>query len=338
MIRPRAVVLALLGWVCGQAALEAQPFLLPTANRALLEAGGEPRFFVGTVGKPWRSGTFGCVRTDGQQLHEGWDILATQRDKQGEPTDAVMATAAGTVAYVSANPALSNFGRYVILRHRVDRIEIYSTYAHLRQIAPGLAPGQAVNAGQIIGTLGRSANTREGISKDRAHLHFELGLRLSNRFTAWQKRNFPGQRNDHGEFNGRNFIALDPFPVFREQLRLRANFNLARLLTQQTELCRVLVRDTDFAWLRRYPPLVQAGPKGGKDAIAGYEIALNYHGLPFRLTPRTAAEINGQARYQLLSVNEAEQQARPCGRLVTKRNGQWQLTAAGERLLSLLTF
>ena len=30
----------------------AEEFLLPTANRALFEKGGEERFFVGTVGKP----------------------------------------------------------------------------------------------------------------------------------------------------------------------------------------------------------------------------------------------------------------------------------------------
>ena len=56
------------------ASVLAQPFQLPTANRALFEKGGEERFFVGTVGKPWTSGTFGCVRSDGWQMHEGLDI------------------------------------------------------------------------------------------------------------------------------------------------------------------------------------------------------------------------------------------------------------------------
>lgn len=341
MNRATVVLLAVWAWVGGESPLAEQPFHLPTANTSLFEPDGEARFFVGTVGKPWRSGSFGCVRTEGQQLHEGWDIRAIRRDKQGEPTDDVRATAAGTVAYISSNPALSNFGRYLVLRHRVDGIEIYSTYAHLRQIAPGLATGQSVTSGQVIGTLGHSANTREGISKERAHLHFELGFRVSDRFTAWQKKAFPGQRNDHGEFNGRNFIAMDPFPVFRDQLRLRSGFNLARLITEQTELCRVLVRSTDLAWVRRYPQLVQPGPAGGKSAVAGYEIALNYHGLPFRLVPRTAAElqaVQGASRFRLLSVNEAEQQAHPCGKLVARRNGRWQLTSAGERLLDLLTF
>lgn len=323
--------------VLGATAL-AQPFYLPTPNRALLQAGGEERFFAGTVAKPWTSGTFGCVRTDGQQFHEGWDILTVQRDSRGEPTDPVTATAAGVVAYINEKPGLSNFGRYVILRHRVQGLEIYSTYAHLSAIAPHLTVGAAIQAGERLGTLGRSTNTRQSIAKERAHLHFELNLRISDRFTAWHQQHEPGQRNDHGEFNGRNFLGLDPFRVFHEQLRLRTNFSLVRVLTHQTELCRVVVRATDFSWLRRYPQLIEPNPKARAEGVAGYEIALNYHGLPFRLTPRAASEMSGSSRFQLLSVNEAEQRARPCGKLVVRRSGRWQLTASGERLLRLLTY
>lgn len=317
--------------------LRAQPFYLPTPNRDILQSGGETRYFVGTVGKPWSSGTFGCVRTDGQQLHEGWDIRATTRDKQGEATDTVTAAADGVVAYVNAKPALSNFGRFVILRHRVDGLEVYSTYAHLARLRSGLAPGLAVKAGEPLGVLGRSANTAQGISKDRAHLHFELGLRISDHFTAWQKANFPGQRNDHGEFNGRNFIAVDPFPIFREQMRLRERFNLVRLLQAQSALCRVQVRDTNFAWLRRYPQFVVTGTRATREGVAGYEIWLNYHGLPFKLVPLAPSELKGQSRYHLVEVNAAEQQARPCGKLVARSGGGWRLTATGERFLSLLT-
>jgi len=81
-----------------------QPFLLPTANHALFEKNGEEKFFVGTVGKPWTTGTFGCVRSDGWQMHEGLDIRCLQRDKRGEPTDPVLATADGTVAYINSRP------------------------------------------------------------------------------------------------------------------------------------------------------------------------------------------------------------------------------------------
>src|SRR5437667_9917522 len=82
-------------------AAQAQPFQLPTANHALFEKGGEEKFFVGTTGKPWTTGTFGCVRSDGHQLHEGLDIRCLQRNKHGEPTDPVMATADGTIAYLN---------------------------------------------------------------------------------------------------------------------------------------------------------------------------------------------------------------------------------------------
>jgi len=51
--------------VCAATQIIAQPFQLPTANRALFDKGGEERFFVGTVGKPWTSGCFGCVRSEG---------------------------------------------------------------------------------------------------------------------------------------------------------------------------------------------------------------------------------------------------------------------------------
>ena len=108
-------------------------FILPTPNRALFEANGESRYFVGTVGKPWTSGTFGCVRSDGRQIHEGLDIKATRRDKNGDPSDPIYATADGSVAYFNSRAALSNYGRYIILRHQVEGIEIYSVYAHLSE-------------------------------------------------------------------------------------------------------------------------------------------------------------------------------------------------------------
>src|SRR5260370_31347204 len=134
--------------------IRAETFVLPTANRALFEKGGEERFFVGTVGKPWTTGTFGCVRSDGRQMHEGLDIRCLQRDKHGEPTDPVKATADGTVAYVNARPSLSNYGNYIVLRHEIEGLEIYSLYAHLHTIREGLKAGQPVKAGEEIAIMG----------------------------------------------------------------------------------------------------------------------------------------------------------------------------------------
>ena len=53
------------------ATLSAQsPFQFPTANHALYDAGQELKFFAPTApDKPWTSGSFGCVRSDGWQMH-----------------------------------------------------------------------------------------------------------------------------------------------------------------------------------------------------------------------------------------------------------------------------
>ena len=332
--RARAVVLGLL---CSARSL-AQSLELPTANRAFFEKGGEEKFFVGTVGKPWTSGTFGCVRSDGWQIHEGLDIRCLQHDKRGEPTDAVMATADGTVAYFSAKPSLSNYGNYLILRHMIDGVEIYSLYAHLREIRPGLKTGQAVKAGETIATMGRTTNTREGISKDRAHVHFEFDLFYNDRFESWYKKSFPKQRNDHGLWNGQNLAGLDPRLILQEQRAQGARFSLVQHIKNQTALCRVVVRATSFPWLKRYPQLVKPNPRTGKEGVAGYEIALNFNALPFELIPRAASELKSKSKFQLLSVNEAEQKRNPGRRLVTQRGGRWELTGHGLNALELLTY
>ena len=91
-------------------------------------------------------------------MHEGLDIRHLQSDKHGEPTDPVMATADGTVVYFNTRPSLSNYGNYIVIRHVVEGIEIYSLYGHLSAVRPGLKIGDTVKAGDVIGTMGRTSN------------------------------------------------------------------------------------------------------------------------------------------------------------------------------------
>jgi len=317
----------------------AQPFQLPTANRAIFDAdGGGGRFYVPTVGKPWTSGCFGCVRTEGWQLHEGLDIRCLERDKNNEPTDPVLASAAGVVAYVNRKPSLSNYGIYIILQHQVNGLPVVTTYAHLKEVRSDLQQGAKVKAGDTIGIMGRTANTRQGISKDRAHVHFEINLILNENFSVWYKKRFPTQRNDHGLWNGQNLLGIDPRAVLLEQKELGDKFDLVNLLQAQPELCRILVRDTHFPWLKRYAPLVEANPKAASEGVAGYELVLNFVGIPIRVIPRSNSEVKSKAKVQLLSVNEAEYKRNPCRKLVRQRSGRWELATAGENLVDLLTY
>ena len=332
----RAVFFALL--FSSQNLFAQSPFQFPTANHYLYERGSELKFFAPTApDKPWTSGSFGCVRNDGQRLHEGLDIRHLQTDKRGEPTDPVMATADGTVVYFSTKPGLSNYGRYIVIRHVVEGIEIYSLYAHLSEIQPGLKISDSVKAGQVIATMGRSSSA-EVIAKDRAHVHFELNLLVNDNFAAWFKTASPGQRNDHGEWNGQNLNGLDPREILLAEHNPNGNFSLLNFIRSQTELCRVLVRATNFPYLKRYPMLVLRNPIANKEGVAGYEIALNLNGVAFALMPRAASEIKSTARIQLLSVNEAEERANPCRHLVVQRRGHWELANDGQREVELLTY
>ena len=315
------------------------PFQFPTANHALFEPGSELKFFAPTApDKPWTSGSFGCVRSDGWQMHEGLDIRHLQTDKRGEPTDPVMATANGNVVYFNLKPSLSNYGNYLVVRHVVEGLEIYSLYAHLSAIRPGLKIGEAVKAGEVIATMGHTSNTAETIAKWRAHVHFELNVLVNDNFAAWFRKNSPRERNDHGEWNGQNLNGLDPREILLAEHAQGRNFSLLNFIRSQTELCRVLVRATNFPYLKRYPMLVLKNPLAEKEGVAGYEVALNFNGVAFALMPRAESEIKSRAKFQLLSVNEPEEMANPCRKLVVKRNGHWTLANEGLRELELLTY
>jgi hypothetical protein len=314
-------------------------FLLPTSNRAIYDPdGGAERFFVGTTGKPWQSGMFGCVRSEGNQFHEGLDIKCLERDKHNEPIDSVHVTAAGTVAYINNRPALSNYGRYIVVRHEMEGIEIYSVYAHLSQILPSIRPGVKVTAGEHIAIMGRTTNTRERISKERAHVHFELNVLLNDRFGAWYAKAYPNQRNDHGNWNGHNLVGLDPRLVLLEEHKEGNRFSVLNFIRTQTELFRVVVRDVRFPYLQRYTPLIRRNPVAEQEGVAGYEIAFNYNGLPYQLVPRSARELTSPQRVRLLSVNSDEQEKHPCRHLVVKKGGAWQLTRQGQDLIALLLY
>ena len=334
----RIRLFALVGYFFCLVSLSAQtPFQFPTANHALYEIGGELKFLAPTSpDRSWTSGSFGCVRSDGWQMHEGLDIRSLQHDRRGEPTDSVLAAADGTVMYVNTKSGLSNYGKYIVIRHVNEGVEIYTLYAHLS--VTSVAAGQAVRGGQVIGTMGRTSNTSESIGRERAHVHFELNLLVNDNFSAWFKKNLPGEKNDHGVWNGQNLDGLDPRDVLLAEHNPVKKFSLLTFLRSQTELCRVLVRDTSFSYLKRYPALVLKNPKADKEGIAGYEVALNYNGVAFALMPRAASEIKGTAKVQLLSVNEAEYRAHPCRKLVVQHSGHWQLTDKGQREIEMLTY
>ena len=325
--------------LCQAAAALAQPFHLPTPNQAIFVPGTEADYFTPTIGRTWPSGTFGCVRSEGWQMHEGIDIKCTQRDANGEPIDPVSAAADGTITYINTKAGLSNYGNYIVMQHQVDGLTVYTLYAHLRALASGLSVGQVKKSGEIIATMGRTSNTRQGISRERAHLHFEICLLANQKFSAWYKKNLAGQRNHHGLWNGQNLIGIDPSKLFIEQNKKMAKrqfFSLRQFIHSQPVLCRVLVKSPNFQWAKRHPDLVNSNKP--EKPIAGYEISLDPNGVPVTSTPRDASFFSNDEPFKLLHVNPGVYKEFPCRKLIFKKGQRWILTAKGIQHLNLLAF
>lgn len=311
---------------------------LPTANDALLR-GREAEFFQPTVEGTVESGQFGCVRRSGRRLHEGIDIRCLKRDRRGEAVDPVHAVGAGEVAFINTKPGLSNYGRYVVIAHRWDGVEVFTLYAHLSAVAPGLVVGQPVTKAQVIGTLGRSTNTREGIPPERAHLHFEIDVMLNPNFRSWYAKRDP-KAPPFGNFNGRNMFGIDAAAFFRAYGANR-KLNFANYIARQPVGFSVLVGARPFPWLQLHPEQV-AGPVG---ACVAYEVAVTAWGVPVGVWPRAANEINaGELRMLqrglpvLRRVNEGEIGAAGCRKLVERAGSGWRLGEEGREWVELLMY
>jgi murein DD-endopeptidase MepM/ murein hydrolase activator NlpD len=293
----------------------------PSPNPAWA-AGKPPAAFLQDAGSgDPESGGFGGVRTGGTQFHEGIDIKAVSRDRRGEPTDEVFAAMTGVVRHVSASPGNSSYGRYIVIEHPDVSPAVYTLYAHLSRIAPEVRVGTRVTRGQVIGTMGHSSGGYT-IPKERSHLHFEIGLMVTQNFQAWYDRRGFGSKNEHGVWNGMNLMGMDPIRVFDEwkagRLKNFADY-FARLEPAVT--VRIATRRVpDF--VTRYPGLLtKALPVG---FVGGWEIKCTWTGLPFSWTPLTPAEVAGLPEEQprIVSFNaDIERRQRSRTLVVQKRAG-----------------
>jgi murein DD-endopeptidase MepM/ murein hydrolase activator NlpD len=302
---------------------------LPTENNALLR-GKEAEFFQPTVEGTIESGMFGCRRIGGRRFHEGIDIKCLQRDHRGEPADPVFAVADGEVAFINKKSGLSNYGRYIILQHQWDGVEVFTLYAHLRQTEDALVAGQPVRRGQRIATLGHSTNTREGIPAERAHLHFEIDHMLNPNFWIWYPKRDP-QAPPFGNFNGRNLVGIDPAAFFRTYAA-DPKLNFAEYISKQPVAFTVLVSARPFPWLTQHRE--QLRPTGAT-AVA-YEISFTSWGLPLAVWPRNTLE--PKRTPALRAVNEADLLHTNCCGLVKRGRRGWELTDKGREWIESLTY
>jgi murein DD-endopeptidase MepM/ murein hydrolase activator NlpD len=328
----------------------------PTANIFLLVPGREGDFYQPVEpGRP-QTAKYGCTRigtsgAEGSGFHEGIDIRCLQRDKRGEPADLVMSIADGTVAYVNPIGGASNYGIYVVVRHEFHDAVLYSLYAHLASVAAGIRPGAKVARGQALGVMGRTSNDfKDGlIPKDRAHLHLEICVFANPHFAEWSLRKNK-RAIEHGNFNGRNLIGLDP-AAFILAAQRDSWFTVRKFLESQTTAFTVLFDSREpIAFLAQNPWLLRPPSEPNPQQpipppLVAVEVSFDHAGVPLRAVPRRSSELDEdqqrallQRRYVLSSVNEAELARNNCRELVKQEGRRWTLTARGVEFIEMLTF
>lgn len=295
----------------------------PTPNPAWAEGRPAREFLQHAGSGDPESGGFGGVRSAGTQFHEGIDIAALKRNRRGEPVDPVFAAMTGVIRHISRVAGNSSYGRYVVLEHPDNDLPVYSLYAHLAQIAPELKVGDRVTAGQTLGIMGHTAGGYV-IPRDRAHLHFELGVKITQSFQSWYDFKKFGSRNDHNVWNGMNLMGIDPLD-FLEQWRDKKVDSFAEYFARMETAVIVRIatpRVPDF--VNRYPALLtEPLPLN----VAGWEIRFNATGMPFSWRPLGGDGIAGLSPNKpvLHEVNAELERRERSKTLAVRQRGEWRM-------------
>ena len=331
MKRLLTIGILVLGW--GINAWGKLDVVWPTENPPLDMRSSFYSLLQPTESKEIQSGNFGCVRSEGHQFHEGVDLRAFSRDSRGEATDLVRSVLPGVVVYTNSDRSKSSYGRYVVVEHHDGEMYFITLYAHLKSILPGITRGQAVQGGQRLGTMGRSASYT--IPKHRAHLHFEVGLRLTDHFQSWYNWKKYKEKNIHGVFNGMNLVGINPATFF-EQTQWHHASRLRQVLEAEKTAFTVLVSTTKIPdFVRRYPALVNGLiPSKG---LAGWRIEYTYYGVPKKWTPlisKSGAVKEG--KMALKDYDETLLNSDACRRMIRIRNGKPTVGSGLQTSLQLL--
>src|SRR4030095_8903567 len=172
-------------------------------------------------------------------------------------------------------PGYSNYGKYIVVEHRWGGSNYYSLYGHLSSIA--VQPGDAVKRGQRMAVMGY---TGTGLNRERAHLHLELNLMLSDQFEGWYNTFFRDDPNHNGIYNGMNLIGLD---IARLYLALRKNPSLTipEFLTREETFYKVtLPKSRHFELAKSYSWMFATGRPNEKSA---WEVSFAQSGVPLRI-------------------------------------------------------
>ena len=304
----------------------------PTPNPAFARGLGYSTFLQKTgPEKPITSGSFGCVRNNGYKFHEGLDLYPVNRDRKGRAADSIFAAMDGIVSYLNITASYSAYGKYIVLEHSKLNPPLYSLYAHLDSINPNLKIGSEISIAQVLGKMGNSSSGYR-IPLERSHLHFEIGLRLSDQFQVWYNKKKFKSKNRHSNFSGFNLVGLDPllfYSMYKEKSYATPLDFLKSLPV--SVIVRVKTNKTpDF--VLRYPSLSTAKTSSASN---GWDVTFGPYGIPLQIKPVEKTISSKEKQIQILKFN-SDSQKKPCRKLTTQKGTQFFPTEQLQTYLELL--
>lgn len=327
-----------------------QAMVPPTPQTNLLNP-DEPGVLMPTASGRLESAKYGSTRTVKRgsrfvaSFHEGVDIAPVERDRRGIATDPVFAVAAGRVAFVNSSAGASNYGKYVVIEHddpslgqaarrdgAMEPAVVYTLYAHLADIRFGIRPEKNVEAGEPIGTLGSTSNTRPPIPAARAHLHWEIGVMLHARYDVRSREQ--KTQNPFGVYNGGNLFGFDPLDFYAAHTR-DPGLTLATYIASVPPAVEIVLRGRTPDYFRRFPALWSGLPHDGGPMW----MAVSESGIPLAGRNASASEIQtlGNRRQAVLRV-DPDVLGRNGRGLVTQIRGAWDFSVRGRQWADLLLY
>lgn len=308
--------------------------LWPTPNPAFQLGQPLEAFIQPTASGRVESGLFGCVRNNGQRFHEALDLLPVSHDERGEAADPIFAVLPGRVVYMNTTAGYSSYGRYIVVEHDSEVPAFFTLYAHLSKIAVDLSVGDRVQAGSVLGIMGRSASYT--IPQSQAHLHFEIGVRLTDQFQAWYDRQKFKTPNRHGIWNGMNLVGIDPL-AFYTAIRKGSVQGFGDYLNAVPAAARIRVYTNQVPdFVKNYPSLVTRSYAGRK--VVAWDVAFTAYGLPKEWTPRFDSDgLSGKAGdVGILTYNPQLLTSQRCHAVLQKVQGSPAMTSGTLSTLRLL--
>lgn len=289
----------------------------PTPNPAFAKGMGYSAFLQKTgPDKAFSSGAFGCVRNSGFKFHEGVDLYPIKRDQSGRASDAVYAAMSGVISYINSISGHSAYGKYIVIEHLSTKPSLYTLYGHLASIEANINIGDRVSIAEKIGIMGNTASY--SIPLSRSHLHFEVGLRLTDEFQSWYDKKGFKSKNRHGNYSGFNLVGLDPLPFYSKYQKevFDSPLDYLKSVTPEAKIRIKTNKIPDFA--KRYPSLIRMMPNG--KPWNGWDCIFGPFGFPISLQ-QTDLCTSEEENIKVISYDQRNLE-RKCRRLVERKNGR----------------